>query len=122
MVQGVTRQQQRVLSFVQEYIFQNDESPTYGEIAEALGCAKSNVHGLVRRLAERGEITYRPDSMRSIKVLGQHRHTVRVEVPAEPSPEEFETAAARAQQAAANGEDLLRSFWQAMIEPYQREK
>lgn len=122
MVQGITKQQQRALSFIQEYIFEHDISPTYSEVAEALGCAKSNVHRLVRLLAERGAITYRPDSMRSIKLVGHHRHMPRVEVPAEPSAEEFAEAAATAREAAANGEDLLWSFWQAMIEPYQREK
>lgn len=122
MLQGITRQQQRVLTFVQEYICENDVSPTYGEIAESLNCAKSNVHGLVRRLAERGAITYRPDRERSIMLVVHHRHMLGVEVPAEPSAEEFAAAAATAREAAANGEDLLWSFWQAMIEPYQREK
>ncbi len=122
MVQGITRKQQRVLSFIQRYIFEHDSSPSYAEIGAAVGIAsKSNVHRMVRALAERGAIDFLPGRNRSIRLLGHHRHRKWVEVPAEPDDEEFEAAKALAEAAAKGGEDPYWAFWLAMVDRYQRE-
>ena len=122
MTQGITRKQQRVLSFIQEYIFENDVSPSYDEIGAAAGIAsKSNVNRVVRALAERGTISFLPGRPRSIRLLGHHRHRKWVEVPAEPDDAEFEAARATAEAAAQAGDDPDEAFWFAMLDRYQQE-
>lgn len=122
MAQGITRKQQQTLSFIQQYIFENDVSPSYEEIGAALGGAsKSYVQRIIHALAERGAISFLPGRKRSIKLIGHHRHRVWVEVPAEPDDAEFEAAKAQAGAAAKNGEDPYQAFWAAMLDRYQQE-
>lgn len=122
LAQGITRKQQRALSFIQEYIFANDLSPSYEEIQKAIGVSsKSAVHRMVRTLADRGVITFLPNRNRSIKLVGHHRHRKLVEVPADPDEADFETAKAAALAAETDGYDPFWAFWAAMLDRYQRE-
>lgn len=122
MAQGITRKQQRILSFIQEYIFEHNVSPSYSEIAAALEISsKSIVYRTIRALEERGAITTLPGRNRSIRLVGHHRHRQMVSVPAEPSQEEFEKAKDAAKRRSAMGEDLFWAFWQEMLDPYQSE-
>lgn len=119
---GVTKAQGRVLAFIQRRIFETGIAPTYEEIARVCGLAsKSVVAKHIDALVERGVISKLPGRKQSIELLGHHRHRPTVIVPAEPPEEEFRAAEAIAKTAEAQGEDFLWAFWQAMIEPYQRE-
>ncbi|MGW5381288.1 MarR family winged helix-turn-helix transcriptional regulator [Nocardia sp. NPDC003963] len=52
---GLTAQQIALLCLVQ------DQQPTFGEIAAALGCDKTNITGMVDRLERRGYLARQPD-------------------------------------------------------------
>ena len=52
---GVTHEQVKVLDFVKAFQAKhNGVSPTYDEIAQALGRSKSNIHDFLHRMADRG--------------------------------------------------------------------
>ncbi|WP_108459170.1 LexA family protein [Devosia naphthalenivorans] len=52
---GVTHEQVKVLNFVRAFQAKhNGVSPTYDEIAQALGRSKSNIHDFLHRMADRG--------------------------------------------------------------------
>lgn len=119
---GITRKQTDVLRFLQKRIFETGESPTYDEIGDALGYrSKSQTARMLQQLVERGAISVIPNRARAITLLGHHRHRKMVPVPAEPPDDEFEAAKITALEAEKHGEDVFWAFWQAMIEPYQRE-
>lgn len=51
---GLTRRQAEVLAFIRARCAAGIVSPTYQEIADHFGIAKSNVHRMVHALIERG--------------------------------------------------------------------
>ena len=66
---GVTRRQNAVLEFVTKYCAEHGYSPSYQEIAEAVGIAsKSGVKRLVDGLVERGRLEMMPRRARSMVV------------------------------------------------------
>lgn len=66
---GLTRFQAQVLHYIEEFRASQGVSPTYQEIADALGLkAKSRAHAAVQSLAERGRIRFSPAHARSIVV------------------------------------------------------
>jgi hypothetical protein len=70
-VGGLTQHQKSALDFIRGFVFEHGFSPSYGEIAQALGLAgKSQVHKTVHELADRGAIALLPNRARSIQVVG----------------------------------------------------
>jgi hypothetical protein len=70
-VGGLTQHQKSALDFIRGFVFEHGFSPSYGEIAQALGVAgKSQVHKTVHELVERGAIALLPNRSRSIQVVG----------------------------------------------------
>jgi SOS-response transcriptional repressor LexA len=66
---GVTLKQKMVLEFVTKYCAKHGYSPSYQEIAEAVGIAsKSGVKRLVDSLVERGRLEKLPRRARSVVV------------------------------------------------------
>jgi SOS-response transcriptional repressor LexA len=66
---GVTRRQNAVLEFVTKYCAEHGYSPSYQEIAEAVGIAsKSGVKRLIDGLVERGRLEMMPRRARSVVV------------------------------------------------------
>ena len=66
---GVTRRQNAVLEFVTKYCAEHGHSPSYQEIADALGIAsKSGVKRLIDGLVERGRLEMLPRRARSMVV------------------------------------------------------
>lgn len=64
---NLTRRQNDLMAFIEEYLERNGSPPSYQEMADHLGLAsKSGVHRLVHALVERGHITLLPDRARSI--------------------------------------------------------
>jgi DNA-binding IclR family transcriptional regulator len=69
MILPPTRMQRKAERFIEAYRRDNDGvSPTYAEIAEALGIDVRNAYGLVTGLVERGRAT-RTRAVRSIQLL-----------------------------------------------------
>lgn len=67
---GMTPVQRKALIFICEYCRREGVSPTYTEIAAALGLAsKSGIHRVIVGLRERGWIVMTPSLNRSIRVL-----------------------------------------------------
>lgn len=70
MTAGLTVMQSRTLAFIRTFVSEHQYSPTYDEIAAALGLAsKSGVYRLVTALEERGRVRKWPDRARSIEIL-----------------------------------------------------
>lgn len=66
---GVTRRQNAVLEFVIKYCAEHGYSPSYQEIAVAVGIlSKSGVKRLVDSLVERGRLEKLPRRARSVVV------------------------------------------------------
>ena len=66
---GVTRRQNAVLEFVGKYCAEHGHSPSYQEIADAVGIAsKSGVKRLIDGLVERGRLEMMPRRARSMVV------------------------------------------------------
>jgi hypothetical protein len=66
---GVTRRQNEVLSFINKYCLEYGYSPSYQEIADALGIgSKSGVKRLVDGLIDRGRLEMLPRRSRSMVV------------------------------------------------------
>ena len=66
---GVTRRQNAVLAFVSKYCEEHGCSPSYQEIADAVGIAsKSGVKRLIDGLVERGRLEMMPRRARSMVV------------------------------------------------------
>lgn len=67
---GVTRRQNAVLAFVTKYCEEHGHSPSYQEIADAVGIAsKSGVKRLVDGLVARGRLEMLPRRARSMTVV-----------------------------------------------------
>jgi len=64
-MQGLTSRQAELLA----YLRVRDPSPSFDEIARALGWAKSSVHRRIVQLEARGFIEWLPNTARSIRVL-----------------------------------------------------
>jgi hypothetical protein len=66
----LTRRQRDVLDFLTAYVRERGCSPSYGEIAEHLGCRSiSTVHEHVRNLAAKGRVRVELHKKRSIEVV-----------------------------------------------------
>lgn len=66
---GVTHGQAKVLHFVRQFQSENRSvSPSYDEIAEAIGRSKSNVHDSLHRMEDRGILRLAPRA-RSITIV-----------------------------------------------------
>lgn len=67
---GITPKQQECLDAIEAYIEAWGHSPSYKQIAEIIGArSKSQVHGLVKKLAERGKLSFLPRRSRSIALI-----------------------------------------------------
>lgn len=74
---GLTAPMRNLLDVTDEFTAKMGHSPTYDQMAFMLGVkSKSNIHRLVKSLAERGWVTYRPQAgfARSIAVAEEARH------------------------------------------------
>lgn len=70
MMYPITGRQQDLLRFIVGFQQAHGFSPSYDEMADALGYAGRNgVHGLVDRLVDRGALRRIPRRTRSIEVL-----------------------------------------------------
>ena len=69
---GLTQRQSECLSAIRSYVDETGRSPSFGEIAEAIGTSsKSRVTELLLALEERGAIRRLPNRARSIEVVPQ---------------------------------------------------
>lgn len=65
---GPARQRRDTLTFIRDYIEANGCSPSFDEIAAAIGLrAKSGVHRIVHDLIDRGLLEYTPDKKRTLR-------------------------------------------------------
>jgi hypothetical protein len=70
-ISGLTRRQRDVLAFIARYQAAESCAPNLQEIADGVGLrSKSQAHALVKRLAERGAVTFRPGVRRSVRIVG----------------------------------------------------
>lgn len=66
----VTPRQDELLQLIKAYMAErNGVSPSYAEMAAALGCVKSRIHSLMGRLAERGQIKRPKYGIRRIEIV-----------------------------------------------------
>ncbi|HAF39104.1 MAG TPA: hypothetical protein DCG72_08980 [Gammaproteobacteria bacterium] len=68
---GLSKRQKECLDAIELFISRHDYSPTFAELAEVMGTAKSNVHGIINRLADRGWVRYIPSQSRSLMIIGK---------------------------------------------------
>ena len=61
--------QRNALEYIKQHIEEHDQSPTYNEIAAALGIKPPSARDFVLALAERGFLTIIPGKQRSIYLL-----------------------------------------------------
>lgn len=67
---GITRRQNMVLEFITKYCEDNGHSPSYQEIADAVGISsKSGVKRMIDNLIERGRLETLPRRSRSLVVV-----------------------------------------------------
>lgn len=67
---GLTRRMAQVVLLIRSYEAANGISPSYDELAEAMGYqSKSPIHRLVHALIERGYIEHLPGCARSLRLL-----------------------------------------------------
>lgn len=67
---GLTPKQRDALDFIDVFVWFNGHGPSLEEIAEGADLShKSNAHGVVACLVERGWITFLPNRARSITAL-----------------------------------------------------
>lgn len=65
----LTGRQRECFEFIREYILRHGNSPSFGEMQNALGISsKSSVHRLVHALEDRGYISIKPGLWRSISL------------------------------------------------------
>ena len=70
MKYALTKRQSEAYAFIRTYVKEKGMSPTYEEIASALGLSsRSQSHDVVRRLQARGYITYLKGQGRSITIV-----------------------------------------------------
>jgi hypothetical protein len=73
-VKPLTPAQSRVYVWVRDFIYKNGYSPSYEEIAEAMGLAsKSNVHRYLYEIQQRGWINISPLKSRSIQLVKEQK-------------------------------------------------
>lgn len=66
----MTAMQKKVFDYINQYWEENGYSPSYDDIADALGISsRSNVHRVIYALIERGFIENLPGKARSLKVI-----------------------------------------------------
>lgn len=67
---GLTRRMAQVVLLIRSYEAANGISPSYDELAEAMGYqSKSQVHRLIHSLIDRGYIEHLPGCARSLRLL-----------------------------------------------------
>lgn len=66
---GLTPLQRRLFDFLQSYIDRNGISPSYTEICDWVGIARSNVAKMLDRLKERGYVSFAKNKHRTITIL-----------------------------------------------------
>lgn len=65
----MTKRQSDAMAFIASFWRENGYSPSYGEIADAIGMkSKSGVHRLIHSLCEQKRIKMRPGKHRSVIV------------------------------------------------------
>ena len=75
----LSRKQKDVLDFITNYINGRGYSPSYSEIAEALGLSsKSTVFKHIQSLTERGFIKNIPGKKRTLQVIGDRENLIRL--------------------------------------------
>ena len=80
MTYGLTKRQSDCLQAIREYVERTGRPPSYDDLAQALGLVtRSAVHGRVKRLKQRGWITYIPAHSRSIALVDHPSAPVRGE-------------------------------------------
>ena len=66
---ALTPLQAKALNFIRRFINEHGYSPSFQEIADELGTTSPSIDVLVRRLVDRGWISKKPRTARSIRVL-----------------------------------------------------
>ena len=66
---GITPRQREARDFIAKFERRRGCSPSYLEIATALGVSKSTTHDLVGRLVERGHVRRLPGQKRGVTVV-----------------------------------------------------
>lgn len=67
----MTPAQSKLLGYVRNYIATHDYSPSYDEMATAMGVAsKSGIHRIIHGLMAAGKVRMRFGSARSIEIIG----------------------------------------------------
>jgi CRP-like cAMP-binding protein len=66
---GLTPLQRRLLDFLQSYIDRAGIAPSYTEICEHVGIARSNVATVLHRLKERGYVSFIKNKSRTVTIL-----------------------------------------------------
>lgn len=78
MATKITKKQKLILNFLENYLAENDSSPSYREIAAGVGLSSvASVAEHIENLVEKGIIKKTPGAARSLEVLDyQHLDTV----------------------------------------------
>ena len=76
MSTGLMPRQRETLEFIVAYQAERGLSPSFSEIAKAVGVGKSRIHYLILGLWRRGYVDFKPGRWRSIIVLEQPTFTL----------------------------------------------
>ena len=66
---GLTPKQMHTLNIIDDWIKEHGHSPSYTELCKLMNTNRSNVHGYIKRLKERGYVTNIPGQQRSLQVI-----------------------------------------------------
>ena len=76
-----TEKQKKILDFVDKYIRTNNVSPSFTDIARALGISTGTVRDQLSLLQKKGLLSWTPNTRRSIKIRSQENFYPNVPVP-----------------------------------------
>ncbi|MFC3768307.1 hypothetical protein [Paenibacillus sp. GCM10012303] len=80
---ALTANQQKTLDFIRDFIYKNNYSPTFDEIARGIGLrSRSVVYERLLRLQDKGLVDWDTGASRTIRLIGadnQPKYTVRRE-------------------------------------------
>lgn len=76
-----TEKQKKILDFVDSYIRKNSISPSFTDIARALGISTGTVRDQLTLLQKKGLLSWTPNTKRSIKIRSQENFYPNVPIP-----------------------------------------